>query len=245
MAAGGAEPWRWPRLDEVEQAGSSFRPTGCDVQSGPAASEDEGAARLMRESREEADRLIEQAHAEAESIRHRAREEAWTEALGDARQRLEAALSECVAEQTAAFERAREALLTQFEAAHAERLAETEKELAGLVAAMAEKVIRRSLEADAGIVLDVVRGVIREAAGADHFTVRVSAPDEELVREAMAELLSATDGAEQLEIVADNAIGPGGCIVETERGRFDARIEAQIELLREEIERVLGGGGGE
>ena len=220
-----AQPWSWPSLDEAPAAGA--------------------CAREPSQDREEAERVLAQAHDDAERIRDEVRGEAWAEAHAQAQARFEVALEESIAEQAAAFEQARAAVIERIEEAASERLEELEQELAGLIASMAEKVIRRKVKAEDDVVLDVVRATIAQAAGANRLTVRVAASDEPLVREATAELLALTKGAAELEIVADPGVGPGGCIVETERGRFDARIETQIELLGAEVERVLGGGGGE
>ncbi|MGI5817263.1 MAG: FliH/SctL family protein [Armatimonadota bacterium] len=235
MAHADPRPWRWPSFDGDEPA------TRCGRGNAQAS---ERAQRVLREGRRESERLVAQAREDAERIRENTREEAWAKALSEARGQLDAALRECVAEQAAAFESARASLLQQISAAAEARFEESERELLRLVATMAGNVIRRKVEAEDGVVLDVVRSTIEQTAGAKRLTVRVPAPDEPLVRAATAELLAATDGAEQLEIVADEAIGPGGCIVETERGRFDARIETQVELLGDEISAALGEGEG-
>ncbi len=241
--------WQWPSLDETAESTDAFQPASAGaVTDAPGDEDNEGAEQARRQIEEKhrrAEELLEQARTEAQDIRKSARQAAWAEALAEAREQLADALEETVREQTEAFERAREALVEQVEDAAAERMEQVERQAAGLVAAMAEKVIHRKVESEDGIVVDVVRATIEEAAGANRFVVRVSPPDEDLAREAMAELLTVAEGAEELEIVPDEAIECGGCIVETERGRFDARIATQIELLGDEIERALGGGGSE
>jgi flagellar biosynthesis/type III secretory pathway protein FliH len=239
MAAGGPKRWHWPSLGESDDrcAGSPTAESAGQVEQSPDGAEE--AERLVRESRQQAARLVEQAHDQAERIRC----EAHAEALEEARTALRGVVAEMVEEQKAAFASARRDLLQRMEAASQERLEALERELTGLVAMMAEKVIHRKVEAEDGVVLDVVRATIERAAGADRFTVRVPAPEEKLVREATRELLAVADGAEQFEIVPDESIGTGGCVVETERGRFDARIETQLELLNEQVEQVTGEGG--
>ncbi|MFW5866938.1 MAG: FliH/SctL family protein [Armatimonadota bacterium] len=236
MTAGGAQRWRWPSLDQVDEPIADFSPREDARQDTAPQAEADEAERMLRECRREAERLVEAAREQAEQIRREAR----SEAVEEVRAMLDASLREIVEEQTAAFATASEELLQRLEQARSEHCDRLERDLTGLVAMMAEKVIRRKVDAEDGIVLDVVRATIAQAAGAHRFTVRVPAPEEDLVRQAMAELLSVADGAEQMEIVADDAIGRGGCIVETERGHFDARIETQMEMLTEEIGRVTG-----
>jgi flagellar biosynthesis/type III secretory pathway protein FliH len=220
--------WSWPSLDAPSEAAEAPEPVADEREAGV---------------REEAERVLAQAHEQAEQLRECVRREAWEQARAEAAERFDAVLHECLAQQVAAFDAARAEFVTAAQTAADERLQVIERDLAGVIAALAEQVIRRTVEAEDRVVLDVVGAAIAEATGAHRLTVRVPAPQEPLVREAMAELLAAAEGAEELEVIADSAIGPGGCIVETERGRFDARIETQIELLSAEVARLLGSPG--
>jgi flagellar biosynthesis/type III secretory pathway protein FliH len=227
-------PWRPPPLGDADRDGDDFTPM---TPGEPAAGADpDQARRVIENARGRADELLDEAREEAEQIRREAREEL----LEQVREQLEEALRETVDEQVQAFERARDDLLGQIRDQARERDERLEREIAGLVCTMAEKVIHRKIGVEDDIVREVVRTTIEQAAGAERFTVRVAPAEEETVRKAQAELLSAADGAVDFEIVADEAVGPGGCVVETERGRFDARISTQVELLDDEMRRVLG-----
>jgi len=244
MASQSARAWRWPSLDQVDAPRRSFERIPCASLPSTPGTEPEEAEQIIAQRRKQADRLLAEARDEAETIRREARAQAMAEAMAEAAARLEEALQARIAEQVEAFGQARAGFLEQIEAATGEHIEGLERELAGLIASMAEKVIRRKVDEDDGVVLDVVRATVAQAAGARRITVRVPAAEEERVRAAQVQLLAATEGADELAIIADPAIGSGGCIVETERGRFDARIETQIDLLGEELGRVLGGGEG-
>jgi flagellar biosynthesis/type III secretory pathway protein FliH len=235
MSGDGPRPWNWPRIEGIEEPATGFKPAEPGRE--PERTADEQAERLIRESARRAKHLVQNAHDEAEKIRRTCH----SEALAQAGAVVDAALEEVVGEMTAAFAGAQQLLLRKLEDAATERLDELERDLTRVVAMMAEKVIHRKVEAEDGVVLDVVRATIERATGANRLTVRIPPPSELLVREAMAELLAIADGAEQLEVVADQEIGPGGCIVETERGRFDARIATQMDRLSEEMRSVTGG----
>ena len=49
------------------------------------------------------------------------------------------------------------------------------------------------------------------------------------------DLLSLLDGIKNLEIVDDRRVGDGGCVIETNAGTIDAKIETQLA----EVERAL------
>jgi flagellar assembly protein FliH len=236
-----ATTWTWPDLDELPPSvEADFVPVALHRVVGTAADVQRVADGVASnpEVTVQAGELVAQAHDEADDIRQRVREEE----VARAREAVDTALRETVAEQVTAFEQAREVLLTEVRESFAARLEEIESRSVMLVTAMTEKVIGRKLDLDDTIVLDVVRASLSEAADASNLTVRVSPTDEPLVAEAQAELLAALGAVDHFQIVADQSVSRGGCIVETERGRFDARIETQLELLSEQVERLLKAG---
>ncbi|MCD6361255.1 MAG: hypothetical protein J7M38_10370 [Armatimonadetes bacterium] len=239
-AAPGPRPYIWPELDELgEPAEAEFAPVALHRTMTPDMAsdrqpEDEEPSHPHLQTHE----LVEQARREAEAIRRQVRQEEAERARGI----LQEMLQQCLDEQVAAFEQAAGDLLEQLRSEMQRRLAELEERSVVLVTAMTEKVIGQRLALDDELVLGVVRNALAEAADAAQVTVRVSPADDELVRAAQSELLATLGQVEQLRVVADESISRGGCIIETERGRFDARIETQLQLLGEHVEELLKAG---
>ena len=48
-----------------------------------------------------------------------------------------------------------------------------------------------------------------------------------------------TDGTAIIEIVSDDALKPGDCVIETPNGGVDARLSTQIGLMKNAIKTVL------
>lgn len=235
-----AESYLWPDLDrDHPPADAEFVPTALHLVVGPPSPAPETTRKRTGPALHlEAHELLERARQQADEIRRQVREEEAERARGLAEQ----ALAESVEEQVAAFRQAAEELLVRMREAFEARLAEIEQQSVALVTAMTEKVIGRQLEENEALVLEVVRTALAEAAGAEQVTVRVSPHDDELVRAAQGELVGVLGLVDQLRVVADEGVARGGCIIETERGRFDARIETQLELLGEHVERLLKAG---
>lgn len=235
MSTGSAHtPWQWPALADAPGTGGGFTPLALATQPPQAPLDPVGhePAALHADAAEVA-RIIDDARARAASVH---------EQVTRFRTELEATLRATVDAQVAAFESAREELLAGARTATRERVDCLERELAGLVAEMAAKVVHRQIAVDDSIVLDVVRGALEHALGAERITVHVATSDLPAVRAAQAELLAAAPGAGELEFVADPEVGPGGCLVETELGQFDARIATQLAALDAEVARILGEG---
>lgn len=75
--------------------------------------------------------------------------------------------------------------------------------------------------------------------------VRAHPGDIEALRRFAAPLLSAMESAEAMELIADDSIAPGGCVVVGRRTEADARLETQLDemtallLGRTEVAEVL------
>ena len=110
---------------------------------------------------------------------------------------------------------------------------EAEREVVNLALAVARRVIHRELTVDPTTILAIVRTCLDELRGAEVHRLRVSGADLDAVIEYFER-----HPAKNLEVVPDEAVGRGGAIFETTRGRMDARIETQMQ----EIERGLSDG---
>jgi type III secretion protein L len=181
----------------------------------------------LLDARAEAAALLARAQSEAEAVR------ADAGAVREAARRegFEAGRADGVAQAAVALAAA------QTEAA---RLVAAAGPAAIAVAAkMAERIIGRAValapETMAEIAHEALAGC-RPGAG----TVRVRIhPDDLPAVEARRAALEAGAPAAALELVADEAVGRHGCVIETPQGRVDARLETQLAAL----ERALGAGG--
>lgn len=106
---------------------------------------------------------------------------------------------------------------------------------------MAEKIIGRAVELDAGVMGEIVEQALRACPGhANEIRLRVH-PAELVALEQSRPGWFADEGARDvIRFVADETVGRHGCVVETAAGRVDARLVTQLGVL----EGVLGGGQG-
>jgi len=123
---------------------------------------------------------------------------------------------------------AREAFLDQAE--------ERSVELALL---LAEKIVGVALDVRPELVVDAVRGTLRRAAERDHVVIEVNPTDLELVRREAGEVAAQLGGVRQLEVVAEQRVPSGGCVVRTAEGEIDARVETQLERATELLREAL------
>lgn len=177
---------------------------------------------------QDAERIREQAYREGYQ---RGYEQGYTDGEQHAQQQADEALQRIVEALRAQVEQVVQSVQTQYH----EYLQHAETQMLELASEVARKIVREELKLQPEHALAIVRDALRRVQGFTHIRIRVNPLDLELVRQNRAALLHIVDGVEGIEIVEDRRVDPGGCIIETEQGVYDARIKTQLS----ELERVM------
>ncbi len=118
---------------------------------------------------------------------------------------------------------------------------EGEMKIVALAICIAEKVIHSELKQNPEIIVNVVRAALKKVLDREMLTIKVNPKDFEVLNRYRPELIASTNEKRGLTIEWDDSIMPGGCMIETNHGEVDARIDKQLEEisldLKEEIER--------
>ncbi|HEX8734233.1 MAG TPA: FliH/SctL family protein [Pyrinomonadaceae bacterium] len=107
---------------------------------------------------------------------------------------------------------------------------ETERDLLRLAVRLAEKIIGREIETDKKTVTEMVAAALQNARRQEKLTVRVNPSDLSLIEEEREKFLPSTR-ARFIDFVADPRVSSGGCLIESEVGTIDARLETQLRVL--------------
>lgn len=139
---------------------------------------------------------------------------------------LEAARADTLRERQQADARL-EAALREIGSLEAGIMRRAERELIQLALAMAERILRREVDLDPDLLLVIARVAIDRLGERAAAVVHLSPADH-------ARLTTGT-GVVGLDLVADPAIPPGGCLVRSAAGDIDAGIEAQIREVARDL----------
>lgn len=169
---------------------------------------------LLEQARTQAAALLADARVEAERLR--------TQAAAEGRERGLAAVTELLAG-------------ARVQAARAQR--EAESELRALAVRIAERILGRELALRPEAVVDVAAEALRLSGEPREIVLRVHPDDLAAVERGKPRLLERCHSAHAATLRADESVGRGGCIVETELGVVDARLSTQLDAL----ERALKG----
>lgn len=189
------------RIIRAERSGPALVP-------GEVADARNQARDIIERARAEARALREQAEREAEEVREQAREQGRQEG------RAEAA-----------------ALLARATAARDSIMAESERQIVRIALAAAGRIVGEQLSVSPESISAVVAPLLERARSANRLLLRVSPLDAEALRRALPGLQERAELRGRLALEPDESIERGGCVLETDIGLFDARIEVQIEAL--------------
>lgn len=212
---------------------------------------------LLRDAEETAERMLEQAREEAEAIRVAAREEIdawWNERRSEDAARAEEASKQGHDEgYRAGVEAAELAVRNEYasmleqartilESAQEQKQAiihEAEPFLLELACAIAEKVIAKQLTLEPDWTLDLIKSVLARRREQGTITLCVAPSQYAYLNDAKEDLRHAIDSQAELLIVADASVSDLGCVVRSQYGSLDARIDTQLAEIRAALLQIV------
>jgi len=113
-------------------------------------------------------------------------------------------------------------------------------DIAFLAVKVAEKVIKKQLEIDDSIVLNIVSEVIKTLGkGETNILIKTNPADMQSIQENIPGLYPYGDSNTQITVIKDEQVDWGSCIVETKSGIIDARFSTQLQILQKALEAGL------
>lgn len=190
---------------QVEPLFAASSPTR--IISGRVVDAMEAANLCLERARREADRVRQEARREAQRLHEEARAEGHEEGLAEVVELMARARSE-----------------------YASLIEGAEDDMLELAMRLAERIVGEALELDPARIERIVADVLRYARGKRQITVHV-APRDLVELEGATEALSEQVDGVPVHLQGDADLDRGSCVIHTESGRIDGRIETQLETL--------------
>ncbi len=108
-------------------------------------------------------------------------------------------------------------------------------QLLDLTFAVADKITAARAVAERDTVLETINRCIGEILDKTRMKIKVSPADFEFVKQRFDDLVKKNESAASAVVESDTRVSTGGCIIETDSGSADARIESQLQVLREKL----------
>jgi flagellar assembly protein FliH len=193
------------------------------------------AEAYLNRVRQQAARIVRQAHDEAQAIRQRIEAEARQEAERSIHARAEQLAAAYVEQQWQTLGPALREAVEQLRYARHAFLNRWERQAVQLAAAIAQRVVRRELQQQPDIPLQLLREALELAADAPRVRIRLHPTDHASLGPTAEQLAAQLGRFVQADVVADPAVQPGGCVLDLPQGSIDQQIESQLARIVDEL----------
>ena len=106
-----------------------------------------------------------------------------------------------------------------------------ESEVVELALAIARKVICREIATGKQSVVAVAREALRQVEHPGKIKIKMNPDDLQAANEAGYEFSSLTENMKAVSVETETGISAGGCVIETDCGEIDARIDKQLQAV--------------
>ncbi len=203
---------------------------------------EQAAAHLSR-AREEAASIVDQARRDAESLRQKTIEEARVqgrkEGLQTAQQTIDQQVKTLVEQRFSEHLKTTLPALAQAAGALREErdhwLLRWEQAAVELGVSIAEKLLKSNLAAKPELAAGMIAEALQLAAGQPQLKVRLHPLDLERLGAHAGEVVQHLAACGRPELIADATISPGGCVIDTQHGEIDARLETMLDRIASEL----------
>ena len=121
-----------------------------------------------------------------------------------------------------------------------------EREAVELALSIARKIVHQEIATDRTVIVNIVKKALKKVSHHKRIKIRLNPADLDAMNEIRSQTPGLTDSFDEVIFEGDTSIGNGGCVIDTNFGDVDARIEKQLltieEMFKEEIrKRGIGG----
>ena len=202
------------------------------------------ADKTLSDAHAEADKIVADTKREAEELLAKVQREGYDagykdgkeQGTKDATERIEQELADIVRQ---ANDKAQKTIQDAKEQT-SEYFIRAEDDIVKVVMMAIEKILPQHFLDVPQVVLPVVREAISHVRDQKEVKVHVEPDSYDLILLARGEFQAMlTDGTAIIEIISDEALKPGDCVIETPNGDVDARLSTQLDLMKSAIQSVL------
>jgi len=186
---------------------------------------------MLHQAQKEAEAIMDQAGVQAAAMLEEARRHAAAEAekikTFAAREGYEQGRQsalETAGQEAESIRKDAKKVLAQAEDMRRQKLEQLKEELLNLAIEIAQKIVTKELETSSDVVLSIAEEAILLTGSREHMVLWVNPSEFEVCQTRRDSLLALLPPRAELQIMTDPAIEPGGCVLENEYGKVDARL---------------------
>ena len=218
--------------DKIQAAEQQAQSTIKEAEQTLQTAQDE-AEKIIAETKKTAAELLEQTRKEGYDAGYK---EGKEQGISDGKTKIEKDLAETVRK---ANDKAQKTIQDAKEQT-SEYFIRAEDEIVKIVMMAIEKILPQHFLDVPQVILPVVREAILHVRDQKEIKVHVDPDSYDLILMARSEFQAMLPGGTSiLEVISDEALKPGDCVIETPNGGVDARLSTRLDLMRDSVRSVL------
>ncbi len=183
----------------------------------------EEADQIVKKATADAEEILKRAVQEAQQLKDEARKEGSSQGYSEGMQRAQAEADQ--------MKQRLDKMRAQQEEEYAARLEQMEPELMEVVLEVFTKVLQTDLQVQQDILLHLIKNTVQHIKNSREFRVRVSEEDYTGVSGHKAEILQKIGSEAAFDIIMDDSIEQGQCVIDTDEGIFNCGLDVQYANL--------------
>ena len=108
-----------------------------------------------------------------------------------------------------------------------------EREVVELALAIARKVVCQEVSTNKDVVVCVAKEALSRVEAPGKIKIRLNPADYQFINETKNQISTLLEHVDKVTFEAEDSISSGGCVIETNLGEIDARIEKQLQVVEE------------
>lgn len=101
---------------------------------------------------------------------------------------------------------------------------------------IAKKIIKKEVEQNPEVILESILDVMQTLSKEEpRITIKLNPLQTDIVRTELPEYVSSMGIEAKINVVADESVSEGGCIINTNNGIVDASLDTQLEIIKEAL----------
>ena len=196
------------------------------------------AEQMLQQAQMQAQQMVQEAMAQASQAAEEARQQAGQQGYQEG---LQQGLQEGRQAGQVELQEMLHAVKVQFvQLAQLRRqvMVDMEPEIVRLAWEVAKRVVGEEIKTNREMILGIVRQSLLTLQERDEILIRVNSQDYETVKAHQSEFEAMIEGLKKFTVQSDGAVEVGSCVIETNLGNVDARIETQFEAIRIGLEEM-------
>lgn len=180
--------------------------------------------RLLSESNEERESIIQGAYDQADQIRQSSTEQGYNEGFQEGVEKGYQELTDLIEEVLAEKEK--------YFQLQKDLLKKSQREVTDVIIQTVEKILNKHIQEDQDLIEGLVETALEKCGFTYNLTLRVSPEDYDHAISIRRYILSLTENVEHIEIKQDIGLKPGSCVFDTDAGSVDSSVTTQFENVR-------------